>query len=65
MMAKNNDTIFQKATLNTNRKNINYQISINLPKGAFKKKCLLLSNALDKPFFIHFLWPYQLLILLY
>lgn len=54
MMAKNNDTIFQKATLNTNRKNINYQISINLPKGAFKKKCLLLSNALDKPFFYPF-----------
>lgn len=52
MMAKNNDTIFQKAVLNTNRKNINYQISINLPKGVFKKKCLLLSNALDKPFFL-------------
>lgn len=54
MMAKNNDTIFQKAVLNTNRKNINYQISINLPKGVFKKKCLLLSNALDKPFFYLF-----------
>lgn len=54
MMAKNNDTIFQKAVLNTNRKNINYQISINLPKGVFKKKCLLLSNALDKPFFYSF-----------
>ena len=53
-MAKNNDTIFQKAVLNTNRKNINYQISINLPKGVFKKKCLLLSNALDKPFFYSF-----------
>lgn len=25
-----------------------------MPKGAFKKKCLLLSNALDKPFFYPF-----------
>lgn len=54
-MTKNNDTIFQKAALNTNRKNINYQISIKLPKGVFKKKRLLLSNALDKPFFYPFL----------
>lgn len=53
-MTKNNDTIFQKATLNTNRKNIKLQISIDLPKGTFKKKCLLLSNALDKPFFYPF-----------
>lgn len=53
-MTKNNDTIFQKAVLNTNRKNIKCQISIDLPKGVFKKKCLLLSNALDKPFFYPF-----------
>lgn len=53
-MTKNNDTIFQKAELNTNRKNIKCQISIDFPKGAFKQKCLRLSNALDKPFFYPF-----------
>jgi len=37
-MTKNNDIMFQKATLNTNRRNVYTQISVNVPKESFRQK---------------------------
>lgn len=50
-MTKNNDIMFQKAALNTNRKNVYAQISVNVPKESFRQKCFQWANELNAQFF--------------
>ena len=50
-MTKNNDTIFQKAALNTNRRNVYAQISVDVPKESFRQKHFQWANELNAQFF--------------
>lgn len=43
-MPRNNSTLFQKAALNTNRRNVYAQISVNVPKESFRQKCFQWAN---------------------
>lgn len=50
-MPRNNSTLFQKAALNTNRRNVYAQISVNVPKESFRQKCFQWVNELNAQFF--------------